>query len=320
MRTVKAGYEIIDELENKNVIKKLEKIARLCYKSENKIIEDSCYNFISGIVRRKHEAMIEHAVFAFEFDCYLGCSILDLDVGLLKFINFTSGVGDEFIVSGNARAFKDIYRVDSKNAAINSILYFLCNKYPVLFEDIEPRRIKGDTAENEEVRDFRMLGCNEICGLPTALRLDHQYLTVKFIVDRGVSHEIVRHRLAAYAQESTRYCNYSNDKFSGSITLIHSECLTEFQRKRREDYFWKTQELYDLEISEGLTPQIARGILPTALKTEIVVTANLREWRHILKLRTAKTAHPQMREVMIPLLKELKTKIPVIFDDIEISE
>lgn len=142
--------------------------------------------------------------------------------------------------------------------------------------------------------------------------IEHENLSVRFVCDRGVTHEIVRHRLAAYSQESTRYCNYSGS----GIVLIHPPGLTDQQKERREKHFWTVQALYDQEISEGLSPQIARGVLPNALKTEIVMTANLREWRHVLKLRTSKAAHPQMRELMQPLLEELWSRLPVFFDDI----
>jgi thymidylate synthase (FAD) len=145
--------------------------------------------------------------------------------------------------------------------------------------------------------------------------LEHQSLSVLFVVDRGVSHEIVRHRICSFAQESTRFCDYGNK----GIILIHPPGLTEAQYKRREEYFWLTQSLYDLERAEGIPPELARGVLPTCLKTEIVVSANLREWRHIFDLRAIGTTgkpHPQMLEVMVPLLKELNALLPVVFDDI----
>jgi thymidylate synthase (FAD) len=140
-------------------------------------------------------------------------------------------------------------------------------------------------------------------------------LSVLFIVDRGVSHEIVRHRIASFAQESTRFCDYGGK----GIVLIHPMGLTPAQIARREAHFWLTQALYDAERDEGVPPEIARGVLPTCLKTEIVVTANLCEWRHIFNLRAVGVTgrpHPQMLEVMVPLLAEVKTLIPVIFEDV----
>ena len=144
--------------------------------------------------------------------------------------------------------------------------------------------------------------------------LEHEKITVKFICDRGISHEIVRHRLASFSQESTRYCNY-DDK---GLTFIRPCFWKEGTRDYEE---WKQamtalEHIYKRYIHTGSTPEQARCILPNSLKTEIIVTANLREWRHILRLRTAPDAHPQMRELMRPLLNELKEKIPVVFDDI----
>lgn len=144
--------------------------------------------------------------------------------------------------------------------------------------------------------------------------IEHVNITVKFICDRGISHELVRHRLCAFTQESTRYCNYKTKgiKFISPFSSINSI---------KGDSFWVeamriSNQCYDSMIDAGVSPQIARSVLPNSLKTEIVVTANLREWRHILELRTAESAHPQMRELMIPLLEDFKKLIPVIFDDI----
>jgi thymidylate synthase (FAD) len=149
--------------------------------------------------------------------------------------------------------------------------------------------------------------------------LEHYYFTVKFICDRGVSHEIVRHRMASYCQESTRYCNYANGKFGGEITVIEP-CY--FESNPNGYYTWESscneaESAYLELLHHGRTPQEARAVLPNSLKTEVVMTANLREWRHFLKLRTAKAAHPQMRELAIPLLEMVKKAIPVVFDDIE---
>ncbi len=189
--------------------------------------------------------------------------------------------------------------------------------------------------------------------------LEHESISVRFTVDRGVSHELVRHRLASFAQESTRYCRYSDDKFGKEITVIEpcvfntlSESDKEICRRALHTFDLNDKEVNDFlsgggitdlhrsyarwydscEFAEhtyltlldnGLTPQMARSVLPTSLKTEVVVTANIREWRHILNLRAAGTTgapHPQMAEVMVPLLKELQEKLPALFDDIQIAE
>lgn len=152
--------------------------------------------------------------------------------------------------------------------------------------------------------------------------IEHSSLSVKFIVDRGVSHELVRHRIASFAQESTRYCNYSKDKFNNGIIFIKPFFFNsnDDRYKRWLSEMTSAEGAYLDLLNMGATPQEARSVLPNSTKTEITITANYREWRNFFKLRTAKTAHPSMREVAIPLLKELKIKLPIIFDDIEVEE
>lgn len=148
--------------------------------------------------------------------------------------------------------------------------------------------------------------------------IEHYNITVRFICNRGFTHELVRHRLAAYSQESTRYCNYTKDKFGKEITTIKPY---EIEEGTKEYDLWKeamenAEKSYMKMIENSSKPENARGVLPIDVKTEIVITTNLREWKHIFKLRTSKAAHPSMRQLMIPLLKEFQEKIPVIFDDI----
>lgn len=206
MKIIKAGYEIMGALDGSEILKKIEKCGRVCYKSEDRITDGSAAQFVRSIIKRGHESVLEHVSF-----------------------------------------------------------------------------------------------------------------TVKFIVDRGVSHEIVRHRLASYSQESTRDCNYTGDKFGKEITVIEPCFLTDERGAAYKS--WKSacleaQSFYFEMLEYGCTPQEARSVLPNSLKTEIVMTANLREWRHFLRLRTSSAAHPQMREVTVPLMEELKQMIPVVFDDI----
>ena len=225
MNILKAGFEILTPISEGGIeeLKHIEKIGRVCYKSEGKITEDgeSAKKFVKMLINRGHEAMIEHSS-----------------------------------------------------------------------------------------------------------------LSVKFVVDRGVSHELVRHRIASFAQESTRYVNYSLEKFGNEINVIDIRNGINLDNKMKnmdsdtisaimgewclamedaEKHYMKMIEL-------GATPQIARSVLPNSTKTEITISANYREWRNFFKLRVPNTAHPQMREVTIPLLKELKRRLPIIFDDIEIEE
>lgn len=148
--------------------------------------------------------------------------------------------------------------------------------------------------------------------------IEHSMLSVKFICDRGVANELVRHRHSSFAQESTRYCNYSKDKFWSTISVVDPIFFAEGTHAR--EIFDSAMEFasnaYFHLLDEGYTPEQARIVLPIALKTEIVVTANYREWRNIFKLRCSPAAHPQMRELMIPLRDELKKKLPIIFDDL----
>lgn len=208
MKIIKAGFHILSPVDGQKILKSIEEAGRVCYKSEDKITEDSAEKFVAGIIKRGHEAVLEH----------------------------------------------------------------------------------------ESIR-------------------------VKFIVDRGVSHEIVRHRLAAYCQESTRYCNYSKGQFGEEITVIEP-CFWDKDSDLMRDWrsAMRMAENHYLELlHQGASPQEARSVLPNSLKTEVVMTANLREWRHFFKLRTASAAHPQMREVAIALLKEFQKLVPVVFDDIEVT-
>ena len=152
--------------------------------------------------------------------------------------------------------------------------------------------------------------------------IEHCCISVKIICDRGVSHEIVRHRIASYSQESTRYCNYAKEKFGNELTFIKPcfwDDMSESSKVKMK--IWEKQMLnIEMEylnlLALGSKPEEARSILPNSLKTEIVVTMNLREWRHFLKLRTSIKAHPQMRQISLIILNEFKSNIPVLFEGI----
>ena len=161
--------------------------------------------------------------------------------------------------------------------------------------------------------------------------LEHVLLTVRFEVDRGITHEIVRHRHGSFAQESTRYCNYSMGKFSHNTTVINIDSALENDTTMTADErfeAWKVwmegckdaEKRYFRLLELGVTPQVARGVLPTSLKSELVMTANLREWRHFLALRTLELTgpvHPQMLEVTRPLYRELLELYPAVFEGID---
>ena len=170
--------------------------------------------------------------------------------------------------------------------------------------------IKDDSAE-KFIRSIIKRGHESV--------IEHATVSFKIICDRGVTHELVRHRIASYSQESTRYCDYTAGKFGGELTFI-KPC---FWSDDDENFLLWKETMAQLEKNylslraNGAKPEEARSILPNSLKTEIFVTMNLREWRHFLKLRTAKAAHPQMREVALKIYKILAEKLPAVFDDIQ---
>lgn len=161
--------------------------------------------------------------------------------------------------------------------------------------------------------------------------IEHATMTVLFTIDRGISHELVRHRLASFTQSSTRYCNYSKNKFGNEITVIEPCILHEVTADSPKwietfIYNWNTailtcEKCYMNMVKDGVPPEWARTVLPNSLMTKVAVTANMREWRTIFKLRAAGIAgkpHPQMVEVMVPLLKQCQELMPEIFGDIEV--
>ncbi|MDR0943174.1 MAG: FAD-dependent thymidylate synthase [Ruminococcus sp.] len=173
-------------------------------------------------------------------------------------------------------------------------------------------RITDDSAE-KFIRNIIKSGHESV--------IEHEKISVRFICDRGVTHEIVRHRIASYSQESTRYCNYTKDKFGSELTFIRP-CFWEEDSAAYE--IWKqtmqaSEDAYNALIEGGATPEQARSVLPTSLKTEIAVTMDLREWRHFFRLRGSARSHPQMREVVVPLLVEFKKLLPLIFEDINVE-
>lgn len=209
MKIINSSFQIMDAINGKEILKKLELCGRVCYKSENAITDESAKQFIQNIIKSGHESVLEH-----------------------------------------------------------------------------------------------------------------EKITVRIICDRGVTHEIVRHRIASYSQESTRYCNYSKEKFDGELSFIRP-CF--WNEEENNFIVWENtmrgcEKAYLQMIAMGASAQEARSVLPNSLKTEIIVTMNLREWRHFFKLRTAERAHPQMREISIPLLEEFQKQIPIVFDDIVVNK
>lgn len=145
--------------------------------------------------------------------------------------------------------------------------------------------------------------------------IEHASATVRLVCDRGVTHEIVRHRLAAFSQESTRYCNYNKDKFSHQISVIVPAGLSGEAYKIWYDACLHAEDAYFHLLNQGCSPQMARHVLPISLKAELIMTANFREWRHIFELRTSPAAHPHIRFLMEDLQKQMEVRWPVVFSE-----
>lgn len=149
--------------------------------------------------------------------------------------------------------------------------------------------------------------------------LEHGSITVKIICDRGISHELVRHRLASFSQESTRYACYSDDKFDNEITVIDIHPHVPEESLLWTDWWIScnlAEQTYLRMVENGVKPEMARSVLPNSLKTEVFITANPREWLHIFEMRTSSSAHPQMREIMVPLKAQFSRLWPSIFGDV----
>lgn len=200
---------------------------------------------------------------------------------------------------------------------------------PDLEQVIEECGRKCYKSEDRITSDSAAKFIEHLKGLHHESVLEHGAITVLFICDRGVSHELVRHRIASFSQESTRYCNYSKDKYSNEITVIEPsffkpddlDDIPTANKKLTCLNSWRTsctvaEKIYLELLTMGAKPQEARSVLPNSLKTEVAVTANPREWRHIFKMRTSNAAHPQIREIMIPLLKEFQDRWPSLYNDI----
>lgn len=295
----------------------IEKVGRTCYKSEEKITDTSAEKFVSNLINRGHEAMIEHWNLIFRFKHYADFdrfmeSLHSMESEGYQFkLRVTDDETDEgerrCIISGNMRAWRDYIKawVDECDF-IPYPLFSIIRDYPIFFPEYQSMIPETSTTS--------CMTPISVSELTESERQVHQDVTVKFVCDRGVSHEIVRHRVASFAQESTRYCNYSKAKFGNEITVVRpSWCVkdTEFYRA------WvagcaDAEKVYFTLINMGCSPQEARSVLPNSLKTEIIVTMNLDGWDHFFNLRCASSAHPDMQEVagMAEYLFDLEVYAP----------
>lgn len=316
MRAIQPFAEILDVGNNVDVLKKIEVVGRTCYKSTENIKEGSAEKFVAGLIERGHEAMLEHASFCFEIDYGAFRIIQDLIEQLSVFCGYKSFIrfsaDGRFLISGNVRAWRDLFAAMNLYCGITNVFESFIKENPVLFPEFQDA-IFVDCLYSE-IRPIHMKDLK--VGIEARTHLD---VTVRFVVDRGISHELVRHRPASFAQESTRYCNYAKDKFGGQITFIIPEF---FRYGSYEWHMWKghmetVERIYLEMIRMGVTPEKARTVLPNSLKTEVIMTANCAEWIHFFELRACNMtgkAHPQMLEVTRPLLDDFKKVFLGIFD------
>lgn len=341
MQIIKAGYQLIDE---PNIIKKIERIARVCYKSEDKISEGTDIKMVNNLIARQHTAMLEHADVCLVVahsdyyfirkvmetmstqchddsepkNCYLRTTYHSSNEPFEGLVTN----GQRYVVSGNIRAWHDYFEFavsygygiqekvfEAVNGAANNIFDKFANGVGV--SDGVSNFFKDTPSDVRLVTDYSKLSDAE--------RMVHETMSILFTVDRGVTHELVRMRDCSFAQESTRYCNYNLCKFSNEITVIEP-CF--FEKGTFAYDVWQAgcefaEEQYMILTEEAkATPQQARDILPTSVKADIVMTTNLREWKHIFSLRACDAtgpAHPQMKEVMIPAFKEARAKYPFAY-------
>lgn len=385
MKFIKPSFEILDIPEpndHMGVLKFLERVGRVCYKSEDKITDESCIKFLQNIRNRKHWAMLEHYIFTIviTYDDYHELldlyKVIDEDnpdlAEKLRFIHITKwdkcpdADDRRFLVSGSPTAFNYLWACkmfrDGGVDVINMLCRFLYKKFPEIM--CVPEGIDLDKPYLDVETMFRFLSRDEIASLPLGLQKIHDFASVKSITDRGVTHEDVRHRPASWAQESTRYCNYGKTGCTFIIPCWFTDEESEILIDMTDDEFYRhvnqmsmpvgmslaawnwvadmmyigreyekfvkqgvptdiTEETITQTILErisstigyGWSPQESRSVLPNSVKTEIIMTANLNEWEHYFNMRVPKTAHPQMRELTVPMLKEFADRNPYVFFD-----
>lgn len=332
MKVVSPSFAILTPIEPKDALKLIEKVGRTCYKSESKITDESAEPFVSGLIKRGHEAVIEHYSFIFElsnasYTKLRGSILLLEEIGFNSFIRFTST--DRHVVSGNIRAWRDYLKAClENNVFVPKFVWEFAHENEVFFPEFKDMEVGAKVEANDM---FKPLNIHELQnGIE---QLTHVDMTVRLTNDRGVSHEEVRHRPASFAQESTRYCNYVKDRFGSEVAYIDLKGSMEFDSKvsrlstdiQQMIYDEWVQACIDAErhyirmIELGATPQIARSVLNNSTKTEICITMNLAEWRHFFKLRCDSAAHPAMREISIMLLKAFRFVMPGVFDGIEVD-
>jgi thymidylate synthase (FAD) len=316
MKVIAPYFEILEDLDKQSLSIRIEACGRICYKSEDKITSESAEPFIRNIIKHGHNSVTEMAVLTLKV-LYDTESIVSQFFNLMpKFLLVDRVDKKELLITGSVRAFRELYQANPTVKMVKAIAEYLSRRHPLFYEDLLPERglMKQEGVQVEKVP------LENIDSFPADILAKHRHVAVLFVVNRAVTHEIVRHRPVSYLQESQRYCRYSQDKFGNEVTFIKPMF---FQEDSEEYSLWEkamqdTEKIY-LKLLETSSPQAARTVLPNSCKTELITFANLLEWLHIFKLRTSKGAEPSMREVMIPLLHKFQERYPTIFGGIKVD-
>jgi len=300
MLLVDPTYEIQDALDRLPLPRALEARGRICYKSEDKIGEDSAIPFLTKIAASGHGSVLEMAVVTAEVSCSVADKAALFASQPRFFVVDASETG--LLITASIRALREA--VDG-GAVAATLAAAVAAKYPFLFT--------GVSLPKAPLPPPRFLSVDEVEALPPELLLRHRFLGVKFVVSRAVSHELVRHRVCSFLQESQRYCNYGQARFGQHVSFVRPVF---YQENTPEFACWQKSmaeaERAYLQLLATSTPQAARTVLPNSCKTEIVVYCNLAEWRHICRLRTSSAAEPSMRQIMLPLQADFKARYPFI--------
>ena len=313
MKIIKPSFLVCERDEQRGGLKIIEQAGWLCYKSEDKSTDDSAEAFVKGLVRRKHLSVLEHGDMIFEIgDHHIyenvaeGLQILR-DAGEQPPMLEMTNIGHRYIVSGNMRAWLELFSYSSLAGR-----YFIGYFDPVFIQGMG--FMDQDAEPDDRVRQIRYADLRDPLE-----KLAHLRQTVKFTVDRGVTHEFVRHRVMSMSQESTRYCNYSDGRFGSEITVIRPCFLeegTELYGLWKRSCMSSEVEYFSL-LNMGLMPQEARDVLPHSTKAELMMTGSLRHWDHFFDLRARQITgpvHPQAAEVAVPLYELFKVLYPGVID------
>lgn len=318
MIVIPPSYEILNDLDRQSLAMRIEACGRLCYKSEDKISDASAPIFIRNILRHGHNSVAEMAVVTLEVIVDKESVATQLFKAMPRYLNIDILEKNILLITASVRAFRELYLEHANLKIVKAITAFLLERHPLFFEDITPAR--GIVPQSGVM--VKKLYLSEVENLPAHLLARHRYLAVKFIVNRAVTHEMVRHRPCSFLQESQRYCRYDSEKFGNQVTFIKPLF---YEDEEGEEYrLWsqamaETEKIY-LQLLESSTAQAARTVLPNSCKTELIVYANLMQWVHMFKLRVAKGADPSMREVMTPLLRDFGEQFPGVFEPLLVAQ